>query len=213
MTDEQTNLETYADAIRRRLAKHDPDYQGIASELLGAQRMALALGDEQAAALVRDLHGEVLDAWGQAIEGDDDRPDAAVQAAIAEHGAAAVHRAAQDTLEGGAGLRGLGVEPTTAGDAWRALSAAYDAMDEEQRRRVDAHADAALEVQPGGYPVVAVGAENLEELEELPPAMTLGQAKATAAARGHQVVDQGCESTDAWRGATAHVVTVEEGAR
>ena len=142
--DEQITLETLASGIRARLAKSSPDYQGITSELLGAQRMALALGDEQAAALVRELHREVLDAWGQAIEGDDPRPDAAVQAAIAEHGPAAVHRAAQDALEGGDALQGLGIEPTTAGDAWRAMSTAYDAMTEEQRRRVDAHADAAL---------------------------------------------------------------------
>ncbi len=49
--------------------------------------MALALGDEQAAECVRELHAEVMDAWGQAIEGD--RPNA-IQAAIAEHGAATV---------------------------------------------------------------------------------------------------------------------------
>ena len=72
-----------------------------------------------------------------------------------------------------------------------------------------------LEAQPDGYPVAVVAADTLEEVEELPPAMTLDQAKAAATARGYQVIDVGeggnCETTDAWSGSTAHVVTVEEG--
>jgi len=85
MTDEQITLETFASGIRARLAKADPDYHGITSELQGAQRMALALGDEQAAEQVRQLHREASNAWGAALSelgvgssAEDDRPDAAV---------------------------------------------------------------------------------------------------------------------------------------
>ena len=88
MKTDNTTLQGIAEATRARLAKSSPDYQGLASELLGAQRMALALGDEQAAALVRDLHREVLDAWGQAIEGD--RPDDARRDHYRRHGRTAV---------------------------------------------------------------------------------------------------------------------------
>ncbi|MCG5528599.1 MULTISPECIES: hypothetical protein [Halorhodospira] len=62
MTD-QTAIHSYAAAIRRRLAKVQPDYHGIAQELHGAQCMALALGDGGAAAIISDLHAEVTAAW------------------------------------------------------------------------------------------------------------------------------------------------------
>ena len=71
-----------------------------------------------------------------------------------------------------------------------------------------------IETHPDGYPVMVVDADTLEEVEVLPPTMTLAQAKTTASARGYQVIDVGeggnCETTDAWSGSTAHVVTVEE---
>ena len=64
-----------------------------------------------------------------------------------------------------------------------------------------------------GYPVV-VDADTLDQLEELPPTMTLALGKAAASACGYQVIDVGeggdCETTDAWNVSTAHVVTVEE---
>lgn len=62
------NLDTFVAAIRHRLAKEQPDYHGIAQELYGAQCMALALGHEGAASLIRDLHTEVTDAWRQTTE-------------------------------------------------------------------------------------------------------------------------------------------------
>jgi len=150
MTDEQIAFETFASGIRKRLAKADPDYQGIATELLGARDMALALGSKQAADRASLLHREVVDAWVAASTGY--RPDAAVQAAIAAHGPEAVHRAAQAQLEGdgGAAMLAVGIEPATAGDCWRAMSAAHDAMDEEQRQRVEARNDAALESREEG---------------------------------------------------------------
>jgi len=67
MTDEQITLDSIADSIRKRLAKGEPDYHGITSELRGAQRMALALGDEQAAEQARLLHREASNAWGAAL--------------------------------------------------------------------------------------------------------------------------------------------------
>jgi len=150
---------------------------------------------------------------------EDDRPDAAVQAAIAEHGAEAVHRAAQAQLEGdgGAAMLAVGIEPATAGDCWRAMSFAHDAMDEEQRQRVETRNDAALDAQAGGLPVAVVAASEsgLEEIEALPPTATLASAKAAVAARGYRVIDVGeggqCETTASWRrdGTVAHVVTVE----
>lgn len=77
MTDEQITFESIANGIRKRLAKARPDYQGITSELRGAQLMALALGNEQAAEQVRQLHREASKAWG---------------AALSELGAEALHR-------------------------------------------------------------------------------------------------------------------------
>ena len=62
MTDQPT-IHIYAAAIRRRLAKLHPDYHGIAQELLGAQCVALPLGNEGAAAVMCDLHAEVTAAW------------------------------------------------------------------------------------------------------------------------------------------------------
>ena len=71
-----------------------------------------------------------------------------------------------------------------------------------------------IETHPDGYPVAVVDADTLEGVEELPPTMTLAQAKAAATARGYQVIDVGeggnCETTTAWSGIIAHVVTVEE---
>ena len=71
-----------------------------------------------------------------------------------------------------------------------------------------------IETHPDGYPVAVVAADTLEEIEELPPTMTLAQAKTTASACGYRVIDVGeggnCETTAAWSGSTAHVVTVEE---
>jgi len=97
-------------------SEDQPDYQGIAAELLGAKRMALAFGNEEAVQLIDRLHREVMDAWGSTA--DDDRPDAAVEAALAEHGAEVVHQAARAQLEGdgGAALLRVGIEPATARD-------------------------------------------------------------------------------------------------
>ncbi|MFP4129673.1 MAG: hypothetical protein ACLFSJ_02925, partial [Halorhodospira sp.] len=214
--DEQITLESIADGIRKRLGKPDPDYHGITSELQGAQLMALALGDEQAAEQVRQLQREASNAWAAALSelgvgsaAEDDRPDAAgpelekiealppdaaIQAAIAAYGPEVVHQAAQAHLEGdSAALQSLGIKPATAGDCWRALSMAHDAMDEEQRQRVEARNDAALEAQAGGLPVAVVAASEsgLKEVEALPPAATLASAKAAAAARGYRVIDVG----------------------
>ena len=61
-TDEIT-LQSIAEAARARLAKDQPDYRGITSEMLGAKQMALALGDHRAAALADRLHAEVAAAW------------------------------------------------------------------------------------------------------------------------------------------------------
>ncbi|MBK5935701.1 hypothetical protein [Halorhodospira halophila] len=63
MKTDNITLQGIAEATRARLAKDQPDYHGITSELLGAKRMALALGDHRAAALADQLHSETVAAW------------------------------------------------------------------------------------------------------------------------------------------------------
>lgn len=145
---EEFTFDQFVSNIRARLAKDPPDYAGITSELQGAQRMALIFASEQTVSAISDLYHEVIEAWQEATT-DDKRFDT-VQRVIETYGAIAVYQAAQEACENSDALRDMGVKPCTPGDAWQAMSTAYDAMNKEQRRQVDAHNNAALETHRGG---------------------------------------------------------------
>ena len=69
-----------------------------------------------------------------------------INAAISQHGAAAVYAAAHRHAAGDArGLRTVGLHPATMGDVWEVMSAAYSAMTDAERAIEHASASSALE--------------------------------------------------------------------
>lgn len=97
------------------------------------------------------------------------------------------------------------------------LPMAIARMDPTAREPDDAIVEAiGAEIDEAKAPVVIVAARptHLEELETLPGALTLAEAKAAAASAGYRVIDEGegglCETTTAWNGRRSHVVTVTE---
>lgn len=74
-----------------------------------------------------------------------------IKAAINQYGAAAVYAAAHRHAAGdmARGLRSVGLRPSTMGDVWEAMSAAYAAMTDAERAIEAASASSALHQTPG----------------------------------------------------------------